>query len=86
MQLQQAGARLAAIQRAIDLMARDLRQSGHRGVRDAYGRPLAPIAGAPRHVYATASTAPDARGHLGGQLPVDGGAHVITSGSGSGTP
>lgn len=53
MQLQQAGARLAAIQRAIDLMARDLRQSGHRGVRDAYGRPLAPIAGAPQGLELT---------------------------------
>jgi general secretion pathway protein J len=44
-QLQQATSRLAAVQRALDLLVRDLRQAAPRPVRDGNGRTLPALAG-----------------------------------------
>lgn len=44
-QLQQATTRLAAVQRALDLLVRDLRQAAPRPVRDGNGRTLPALAG-----------------------------------------
>jgi len=44
-QLDEAGTRLAAVQRGLDLLVRDLRQAVPRPVRDGDGRPLPALAG-----------------------------------------
>lgn len=44
-QLDEAGTRLAAIQRGMDMLARDLRQASARGIRDGDGRPLPALSG-----------------------------------------
>ena len=53
MQLREASERLAAVQRGVDLLVRDLRQAAPRPVRDGSGRELAALLGEPRQLEFT---------------------------------
>jgi len=53
LQLGEAADRLAAVQRGMDLLARDLRQATVRGVRDEQGRALPALAGSAHQLELT---------------------------------